>query len=290
MDDSDNEETKKTREELDKEEEVIAQLLESGHAELSIKKSEDGVVEIQVTDDDDDAVDVDDKTNDNAKDDKLSPAMQAAQVHTAGPSASVPTLVHNGRMVCNLPDHPIHAGCTAVVAVMIGRTLTIANAGDSRGVLCREGGGTEPLSFDHKPIQEREMNRITKSGGFVNQFGRVNGNLNLSRSIGDLKYKQVPGLSPAEQMITAEPDIVTITLQPNDEFFLLGCDGIWDCLTNEQAIKYVRDRIDSKSPLEIGAEMLDEIISEDPRATQGIGGDNMTIMIVDLQPEKRTLH
>jgi hypothetical protein len=52
------------------------------------------------------------------------------------------------------------------------------------------------------------MNRITNSGGFVNQFGRVNGNLNLSRSIGDLKYKQVPGISPAEQMITAEPDII----------------------------------------------------------------------------------
>lgn len=52
------------------------------------------------------------------------------------------------------------------------------------------------------------MRRITNAGGFVNQFGRVNGNLNLSRSIGDLKYKQVPGIHPAGQMITAEPDIV----------------------------------------------------------------------------------
>ncbi len=33
--------------------------------------------------------------------------------------------------------------------------------------------------------------------------------------------------------------------------------------------------------------MLDEIISVDPRETQGIGGDNMTVMIVDLQPKKR---
>ncbi len=57
-------------------------------------------------------------------------------------------------------------------------------------------------------VQNREMNRITNAGGFVNQFGRVNGNLNLSRSIGDLKYKQVPGIPPAEQMITAEPDVL----------------------------------------------------------------------------------
>ena len=126
----------------------------------------------------------------------------------------------------------------------------VANAGDSRAVICRAGGVAEPLSFDHKPfhvsvllsridnsvhccrfmtslifmsvfcavcryyllmriiIQNREMDRITNAGGFVNQFGRVNGNLNLSRSIGDLKYKQVPGIPPAEQMITAEPDVL----------------------------------------------------------------------------------
>lgn len=131
------------------------------------------------------------------------------------------------------------------------------------------------------------MNRITKAGGFVNQFGRVNGNLNLSRSIGDLKYKQVPGISPADQMITAEPDIMSTTLRPGDEFIVLGCDGIWDCLSNEECIKYVRDRIDTKSPVEIGTEMLDEIVSDDPRASQGIGGDNMTVMIIDLLPETR---
>ena len=110
-------------------------------------------------------------------------------------------------MICNLPDHPIHAGATAIVAVIVGRTLTVANAGDSRAVLCRAGTATA-LSFDHKPTQERELNRIIKAGGFVNTFGRVNGNLNLSRSLGDLKYKQVPGIPPAQQMISAEPDVL----------------------------------------------------------------------------------
>jgi len=227
------------------------------------------------------------KENDGSEERKN---VETAVVPTAPQAATgvmPPTIIQNGRQICNLPDHPIHAGCTAVVAVLIGRSLTIANAGDSRTVLCRAGGRTEPLSFDHKPHQEREMNRIMKAGGFVNQFGRVNGNLNLSRSIGDLKYKQVPGLEPSEQMITADPDIVQVLLQPKDEFIILGCDGIWDCLSNEQAVKFVRDRIDTKTPTEIGTEMLDEIISDDPRATQGIGGDNMTILIVDLQPAMR---
>ena len=121
-------------------------------------------------------------------------------------SFSASTL-HGGRMICTLPDHPIHAGATAVVAAIVGKTLVVANAGDSRAVLCRDGGAF-PLSYDHKPQHETEMNRIRKAGGFVNQFGRVNGNLNLSRSIGDLKYKQAYFLTPAEQMITAEPDII----------------------------------------------------------------------------------
>mmetsp|Transcript_22964 Transcript_22964/g.43879 ORF Transcript_22964/g.43879 Transcript_22964/m.43879 type:complete len:695 (+) Transcript_22964:39-2123(+) len=203
------------------------------------------------------------------------------------PSASVPTKILNGRKVCNLPDHPVHAGCTSVVAVIVGRILVVANAGDSRAVICRAGGLTEPLSFDHKPFQQREMTRINNSGGFVNQFGRVNGNLNLSRSIGDLKYKQVPGIPPSEQMITAEPDIISTTLMPGDEFIILGCDGIWDCLSNEDCVKYVRDRIGTKSPRQIGMEMLDDIISNDPRASQGIGGDNMTVMIIDLLPKSR---
>jgi serine/threonine protein phosphatase PrpC len=40
------------------------------------------------------------------------------------------------------------------------------------------------LSEDHKPTQQRELDRIAKAGGFVTEAGRVNGNLNLSRSIG----------------------------------------------------------------------------------------------------------
>jgi serine/threonine protein phosphatase PrpC len=118
------------------------------------------------------------------------------------------SMEQNGRLICTLPDHPIHAGATAIVAVLEDNgLLTVANAGDSRAVLCRAHGQVEALSEDHKPMQATELARIVAAGGFVNAFGRVNGNLNLSRSIGDLKYKQVPYLSPAEQMITAEPDI-----------------------------------------------------------------------------------
>ena len=44
------------------------------------------------------------------------------------------------------------------------------------------------LSFDHKPENDEERKRIEKAGSTITE-GRVDGNLNLSRSLGDLKYK-----------------------------------------------------------------------------------------------------
>jgi hypothetical protein len=85
--------------------------------------------------------------------------------------------------LCSLPDHKVQAGCTSVVALLVGEQLYVANAGDSRAVLCREGVAIG-LSEDHKPMEERERTRIHRAGGFVTDQGRVNGNLNLSRSIG----------------------------------------------------------------------------------------------------------
>lgn len=66
----------------------------------------------------------------------------------------------------------------------------MANAGDSRCVVCRDGKAVE-MSFDHKPEDTEELERIRKAGGRVTMDGRVNGGLNLSRAIGDHAYKTV---------------------------------------------------------------------------------------------------
>lgn len=69
----------------------------------------------------------------------------------------------------------------------------MANAGDSRCVLSRNGKAIE-LSFDHKPEDEPERTRIEKAGGKVTADGRVNGGLNLSRAIGEF-YLITPSTS-----------------------------------------------------------------------------------------------
>ena len=77
----------------------------------------------------------------------------------------------------SIPWDGPQAGSTCVVAVIRDNTLTVANAGDSRAVLCRRGEAI-PLSRDHKPQDEDERARIQNAGGFV-QEGRVNGSLAL---------------------------------------------------------------------------------------------------------------
>lgn len=136
------------------------------------------------------------------------------------------------------------SGCTAVVALMSGRDLYVANAGDSRCVICRDGKVVE-MSFDHKPEDDIELARIQNAGGRVTLDGRVNGGLNLSRAIGDHGYKVNKDLTAEEQMISALPDLKRLILEPSDEFMVLACDGIWNYMTNEEVVGFVKQRIDA---------------------------------------------
>ncbi|AQL05856.1 putative protein phosphatase 2C 21 [Zea mays] len=98
---------------------------------------------------------------------------------------------------------------------------------------------------DHKPELEAERERIQSAGSFI-LMGHVNGNLNLSRAIGDMKFKQNKFLPPDKQILTANPDINIVELCDDDEFIVLACDGIWDCMSSQQLVDFIREHIDTK--------------------------------------------
>ncbi len=127
-------------------------------------------------------------------------------------------------------------GCTSVVAMLKGSVLYVANAGDSRAVLAIKGKA-EDMSIDHKPELEVERKRIEKAGSSIIE-GRVDGNLNLSRSIGDLKYKREKFIKPQDQAITAYPDIRKRDIKGAD-FMILASDGIWEGKTSQEVVDYV---------------------------------------------------
>ncbi|XP_022852875.1 probable protein phosphatase 2C 60 [Olea europaea var. sylvestris] len=172
------------------------------------------------------------------------------------------------------------SGSTACVAIIRDNQLVIANAGDSRCVISRKGQAHN-LSRDHKPDLEVERERILKAGGFI-QAGRVNGSLNLARAIGDVEFKQNKFLPADKQIVTANPDINVVELCGDDEFLVLACDGIWDCLSNQQLVDFIRDQLKSENKLSVVCEkVLDRCLA--PSTAVGLGCDNMTMILVQFK-------
>jgi len=129
-------------------------------------------------------------------------------------------------------------GCTAVAAVVRGQELYLAHVGDSRAVLFRDGGCVQ-LSEDHKPNRPDERQRIEDRGGVVIWAGtwRVGGVLAVSRAFGDRMLKEY---------VVADPDVRHESLSAGDLGLVLATDGVWDVITNEQALEIVGGAGDSK--------------------------------------------
>ncbi len=183
----------------------------------------------------------------------------------------------------------MRTGCTACVMSIdeTNKKLYFANAGDSRVVMCRNGLA-EPQSEDHKPEMESEKKRIYKAEGWISD-GRVKGNLNLTRGFGDLEYKQNKNLKPEEQMITANPDIKVVDFTNDMDFVIIGCDGIWDCLKNQEACDFVKERLKKNPDIKISKiieEMLDSIVAKDLYNDTGVGCDNMTCIVIVFKKDK----
>ncbi|OQV02014.1 hypothetical protein CLAIMM_07273 [Cladophialophora immunda] len=172
------------------------------------------------------------------------------------------------------------SGCTASVGIISKDKIWVANAGDSRTVLGVKGRA-KPLSFDHKPQNEGEKARISAAGGFVD-FGRVNGNLALSRAIGDFEFKKSADLSPEQQIVTAFPDVITHEVSSDDEFLVIACDGIWDCQSSQAVVEFVRRGVAAKQELHLICEnMMDNCLASNSE-TGGVGCDNMTMIVIGL--------
>eukprot|EP01023_Acetabularia_acetabulum_P064267 TRINITY_DN8261_c0_g1_i3.p1 TRINITY_DN8261_c0_g1~~TRINITY_DN8261_c0_g1_i3.p1 ORF type:complete len:293 (+),score=51.49 TRINITY_DN8261_c0_g1_i3:148-1026(+) len=155
-------------------------------------------------------------------------------------------------------------GCTAVTVVVIRNKMFVANVGDSKCVLCRDGKG-ELLTVDHKPNLQKERERIEKAGGVVIWAGtwRVGGVLAVSRAFGD---------KPLKKFVVAEPHVQTVTLSARDEFIILASDGVWDVLAPESAIELIRS---IKDP-----EQASKILSEE--AFNRGSNDNISCVVVRL--------
>ena len=118
-------------------------------------------------------------------------------------------------------------------------------------------------------LQLKERKRIKKAGGFISFNGvwRVAGVLATSRALGDYPLKD-------KNFVIAEPDILAFELDTlGAQFMILATDGLWDAFSNEEAVKYVRERLDEPH---YGAKSL--VLQAYYRGSL----DNITVMVVNF--------
>ncbi|KAL3655377.1 hypothetical protein CASFOL_001163 [Castilleja foliolosa] len=166
----------------------------------------------------------------------------------------------------------LRGGTCCVTALIANGDLVVSNAGDCRAVSSR-GGVAEALTSDHRPSRQDERERIEMLGGFVesrNGVPRVLGSLAVSRSIGDQYLKQ---------WVTAEPETKIIKLEQEHEFLLLASDGLWDKVSNQEAIDIARPlciHIDNPQPLTACRKLVDLSVSRGST-------DDISVMLIQLE-------
>ena len=163
-----------------------------------------------------------------------------------------------------------NSGATLCSAIIIGNILYIINLGDSRAILGTyysriNKWRTKQLSEDHKPNNPKESKRIVFYNGRVerykNEYGeefgpyRVFGKddfaypaLSISRTIGDLDGKKWG--------VIYEPELFKYELKEKDKVIILGTDGLWQIISNEEAIEIVGECINKDISSEEAAGML----------------------------------
>uniref|UniRef100_A0A4X2LFH4 protein-serine/threonine phosphatase n=1 Tax=Vombatus ursinus TaxID=29139 RepID=A0A4X2LFH4_VOMUR len=110
-------------------------------------------------------------------------------------------------------------------------TLTSANVGKCQTVLCRNGKPL-PLSKSYIMSCEEELKRIKQHKAIITEDGKVNGVTESTRILG------YTFLHPS---VVPRPHVQSVTLTPQDEFFILGSKGLWDSLSIDEAVQAVRN-------------------------------------------------
>ncbi len=161
--------------------------------------------------------------------------------------------------------------------------LYCANVGDSRAVLSRSGSAV-PLSDDHTCVREDEKERLLAAGAYVTK-GRLMGVLAVSRAFGDAEHKNIKevcwGQSFSGETLLAEPEVYKEPVVPEDEFVVLACDGVYDVMTSQQVVSYVRRRLLEHGDVQKAAE---ELVA---KAVHLASVDNCTAMVIALNQQSQ---
>ncbi|CAD8112624.1 unnamed protein product [Paramecium sonneborni] len=148
------------------------------------------------------------------------------------------------------------SGSTLVIVYLQNNKLYCANLGDSRAVLLSRDDKwkMKPLSRDHKPSCKDEADRILANGGRIDPLMN-----NLGLFVGPLRVwtnQNVPGLAMTRSLgdeiahsvgVSDKPEILQFDLEKSDKVIILGSDGLFEFLNDEQIVNCITPYYDSSN-------------------------------------------
>ena len=174
------------------------------------------------------------------------------------------------------------AGSTCTVALIIKGNakvkLIMAHVGDSRAVAALNGGaGFLELTKDHSQNDSEEKASVEERGGVVARKNersclRVNGDLNMTRSMGDIKWKR------PKMIISCVPDVKVVTLDPSYHSIVIASDGLWNYFNSEMGANYAKN----VPTAEEGASSMVAKIKDWIEGTSH-RGDNTSVTVINLR-------
>jgi len=161
-------------------------------------------------------------------------------------------------------------GSTVLCTIIQNKQIHVANLGDCQGIVTN-GDKCTVLSQLHDFTNETEKQRVEQKGGVIFK-NRLQGELAISRSIGDISYKN---------FMSSEPEISVYDIEEQDEYLILGTDGFWNGLSPENCTIKIQEF--KKSENHLGdLKALTDFLIEEARGNIKTKKDNMTLIIVEL--------
>ncbi len=147
--------------------------------------------------------------------------------------------------------------------------MNIVNLGDCRLVIVYKNGGVKQVTVDHKPDDKVEKDRLEKMGGeiYKDSEGTIRiGDLSLSRAFGDgdnLPY------------ISQKPDIYYKKITPETKYVVMGCDGLWDVINNNDLFKLL-NKFKQNNSKNLASDLAQEALKKGTT-------DNVSVIVIEME-------
>jgi len=160
-------------------------------------------------------------------------------------------------------------GCCGIVCFVYNGVIHISHIGDSRAIIVKrieaENGSFEQITNDHTVSNPEMLIELKEGCGYIDSCGKINGELSVARSLGDLH------LSHCIKHICS---VRHQTISNNDHFIVMGCSSVFKYMKNEEIALLIREN-EKYSPSVLATKIRDEVFSRGCK-------ENISIIVIDL--------